>query len=101
MPLSSGGIQFVALAHHQSSMPRKPRQINLKKVRFLLRHPLRAPSCVFWPGGRRRGALREGKALGGLPGPITSSALRRLGFEVTTEFDVDRVELTAVGRTGP
>ena len=41
--------------------------------------------------------------IGRLPNPENdatdiSSALRRLGFEVTTEFDADRVELTAALR---
>ena len=52
----------------------------------------------------RRVALVVGNStyahIGRLPNPETdaadmASALRRLGFEVTTEFDADRVELTA------
>ena len=42
--------------------------------------------------------------IGRLPNPDNdardmSAALRRLGFEVTTEFDADRVELTEALRT--
>ena len=43
--------------------------------------------------------------IGRLPNPDNdgrdmSASLRRLGFEVTTEFDADRVELTAPLRAG-
>ena len=59
-----------------------------------------APALVFADG---RVALVVGNStythIGRLPNPDNdardiSAALRRLGFEVTTEFDADRVELT-------
>ena len=65
---------------------------------------LAVPAVVLADG---RVALVVGNStyahVGRLPNPANdaadmSSALRRLGFEVTTEFDVDRVELTAALR---
>ena len=62
---------------------------------------LTVPSVVLADG---RVALVVGNStydhIGRLPNPDNdatdmSSALRRLGFEVTTELDADRVELTA------
>ena len=52
-----------------------------------------------WPRGAGGGQQSTYAHIGRLPNPEIdaadmSSALRRLGFEVTVEFDADRVELT-------
>ena len=76
------------------------RAVKLLVVAVLASVVLAAPTVVFADG---RVALVVGNStyanIGRLPNPENdaadiSSALRRLGFEVTTEFDADRVELT-------
>ena len=76
------------------------RAVKLLVVAVLAFVVLAAPTVVFADG---RVALVVGNStyanIGRLPNPENdaadiSSALRRLGFEVTTEFDADRVDLT-------
>ena len=76
------------------------RALKLPVVAALAFVVLAAPTVVFADG---RVALVVGNStyanIGRLPNPENdaadvSAALRRLGFEVTTEFDADRVELT-------
>ena len=76
------------------------RAVKLVVLAVLASVVLAVPAVVFADG---RVALVVGNStyanIGRLPNPENdaadiSSALRRLGFEVTTEFDADRVELT-------
>ena len=79
---------------------RAMRALKLPVVAALAFVVLAAPTVVFADG---RVALVVGNStyanIGRLPNPENdaadvSAALRRIGFEVTTEFDADRVELT-------
>ena len=107
-PLRIGGLQ---VTNGQPLVDRKPaktpgrtmgatRAVKQLVLAVLASVVLAVPAVVFADG---RVALVVGNStyanIGRLPNPENdaadiSSALRRLGFEVTTEFDADRVELT-------
>ena len=107
-PLRIGGLQ---VTNGQPLVDRKPaktpgrimgatRAVKQLVLAVLASVVLAAPTVVFADG---RVALVVGNStyanIGRLPNPENdaadvSAALRRLGFEVTTEFDADRVELT-------